>query len=149
MSSQMSYIVIDYSILCDKISNVNQLLHKYYLRCKMNDLIADLENTICEKNISFEDASKFVGCSSVQIYRWIRRQSIPTLIYRQAISKAIKKMEKLPSVNLAKSDRDLYKKLKSKITLQEKEWLFEHLENYSIYQKRLKELESKYSTEKE
>ena len=46
--------------------------------------------------------------------------------------------------DLAKSDRDLYRKLKRKITYKEKEWLTEHPENYSIYKERLKELAAKY-----
>ena len=117
----------------------------------MKDLITDLKNTINEKGLSPGDASKFIGCSSVQAYRWVRGESIPTLIYRKAIAKALKKIKKMPSVNLfdlAKSDRDIYRKLKSKITFKEKEWLFEHPENYLIYQKRLKELEKKYGIEK-
>jgi len=118
----------------------------------MNDLIADLEDTIRERGLSAEDASKFIGCSSVQVYRWLRRESVPTFLYRKAILRATKKMKKMPSVNLAdlaKSDRDLYRKLKGKIAYKEKEWLTEHPENYSIYRERLKELARKYGIEKE
>ena len=99
----------------------------------MNDLITDLKNTMDERGLSPEDASKFIGCSFIQVYRWLRRESVPTFIYRKAISRAIKKMKKMPSVNLAdlaKSDRDLYRKLKRKITYKEKEWLTEHPEYY-------------------
>lgn len=118
----------------------------------MNDLITDLENTIRERGLSPEDASKFIGSSFIQVYRWLRRESIPTFLYRKAILRAIKKMEKMSSVNLpdlAKSDRDLYRKLKGKITHKEKDWLTEHPENYSIYRERLKELATKHGIEKE
>ena len=118
----------------------------------MNDLITDLENAIRERGLSPEDASKFIGCSSVQTYRWLRRESVPTFLYRKAISRAIWNMKKLPSLNLAflaKSDRDLYRKLKRKITYKEKDWLTEHPENYSIYRERLKELARKHGIEKE
>lgn len=113
----------------------------------MNDLINDLENTIRERGLSPEDASKFIGCSFIQVYRWLRRESVPTFLYRKAILRAIKKMKKMPSVNLAdlaKSDRNLYRRLIGKITHKEKDWLTEHPESYSIYRERLKELAAKY-----
>lgn len=118
----------------------------------MSDLITDLKNTMDERGLSPEDASKFIGCSFIQVYRWLRRESVPTFLYRKAILKTIKKMKKMPSVNLidlAKSDRNLYRKLKGKITLKEKDWLTEHPENYSIYRGRLKELARKHGIEKE
>jgi len=113
----------------------------------MNDLIADLENTIRERGLSPEDASKFIGCSFIQVYRWLRRESIPTFLYRKAILRAIKKMKKMPSIpslDLAKNDRDLYRKLKRKISYKEKNWLLDSTGNYSIYRERLKELAAKY-----
>jgi len=118
----------------------------------MSDLITDLKNTMDERGLSPEDTSKFIGCSFIQVYRWLRRESAPTFLYRKAILRAIKKMKKMPSVNLldlAKSDRDLYRKLKRKISYKEKDWLTEHPENYSIYRQRLKELARKHGIEKE
>jgi len=118
----------------------------------MNDLIADLENTIRERGLSAEDASKFIGCSFIQVYRWLRRESVPTFLYRKAILRAIKKMKKMPSVNLldlAKCDRNLYRRLKGKITHKEKDWLTERPESYSVYRERLKELARKHGIEKE
>ena len=113
----------------------------------MNDLIADLENTIRERGLSPEDASKFIGCSFIQVYRWLRKESVPTFLYRKAILRAIKKMKKMSSIlslDLAKNDRDLYGKLKRKISYKEKDWLLDSADNYSIYRERLKELAAKY-----
>ena len=118
----------------------------------MSDLITDLKNTMDERGLSPEDTSKFIGCSFIQVYRWLRRESVPTFLYRKAILRAIKKMKKMPSMHsldLAKSDRDLYRKLKRKISYKEKDWLTEHPENYSIYREGLKELARKHGIEKE
>lgn len=120
----------------------------FFPGCKMCDLITDLKKVMNERALSPEDVSKFVGCSFAQVYRWLRGESFPTLLYRRAIARAIKKMEKIPHVNLgdlAKSDRQLYRKLKEKITHREKDWLFGHPENYSIYHGRLEELAKKYN----
>lgn len=100
-----------------------------------------------ERGLSPEDASRFIGCSFIQVYRWLRRESIPTFLYRKAILRAIKKMKKMSSIHsldLAKSDRDLYRKLKRKISYKEKDWLLDSTGNYSIYRERLKELAAKY-----
>lgn len=115
------------------------------------NLIEELELVMKQKDLSPEHTARFIGCSFKQVYRWLEGTSIPTLIYRKAIRRGIERMKKLASVNMENvfEDRDLYRKLKKKITYKEKEWLTEHPENYSIYRERLEELARKYGIEKE
>jgi len=117
----------------------------------MRNLIEELDLIMKQKDISPEHTARYIGCSFKQVYRWLGGESKPSLIYRKAIRRGIERMKKLASVNMENvfEDRDLYKKLKKKITYKEKEWLTEHPESYGIYRERLKELARKHGIEKE
>ena len=58
-------------------------------------LIEDLRKVMAEKSYSAETASKFIDCSFKQVYLWLKYQSKPSRLYRKAISKGIKRMERL------------------------------------------------------
>lgn len=99
-----------------------------------------------EKNFSVEDVAKLAGCSFSQVYRWVRREAKPTLIYRKAIERTIKKMNKMSpivTIEMAKEDRGIYRKLRKHLSLEENQRLFE-ISDYTEYQKHLRTLAKKY-----
>ena len=112
----------------------------------MKNLIEELDIVMKQKNLSPEDAARYIGCSFKQVYRWLEGISKPSLIYRKAIRRGIERMKKLDSISMDNifKDRDLYRKIKKNITFKEKDWLLDSAGNYSIYCERLKELAAKY-----
>ncbi|MBA7523220.1 hypothetical protein ES705_15343 [subsurface metagenome] len=58
-------------------------------------LIIALKQTLEEKKISPETASRFIECSPKQVYLWIKGQSKPHRLYRKAIQRGLKRMKKL------------------------------------------------------
>jgi len=112
----------------------------------MRNLIQELEFVMKEKDLSSENAARYIGCSFKQIYNWLQGTSKPSLIYRKAIRRGIERMKKLASVNMKNifEARDLYRKIKKNITLEEKNWLLDSAGNYYIYHERLKKLAAKY-----
>lgn len=113
---------------------------------KNSNLIEELELVLKQKSLSPENAAHFIGCSFKQVYRWIQGNSTPTMLYREAIQREIKKMRKLASINMNTifQDRELYKKLSKKISLEEKNWLLSFSGDYLNYREGLKELAKKY-----
>jgi len=61
----------------------------------MLDLIQELKTVMEDKKIQPTTAAVFLRCSARQIDRWLKGQSTPTLMYRDAIKKGIKRMERL------------------------------------------------------
>jgi transcriptional regulator with XRE-family HTH domain len=59
------------------------------------DLIEELKKVMEERGFSADTMSKFIGCSSRQVDRWIRGESKPTHVYQILIKKGIKKVNKL------------------------------------------------------
>lgn len=110
------------------------------------NLIEELSLVMDQKNLSHENAARYIGCSFKQVYRWLEGTSKPSLIYRKAIRRGIERMKKLASVNMKNifETRDLYRKIKKNITFKEKDWLLDSAGNCSIYHERLKELVAKY-----
>ena len=110
------------------------------------NLIEELSLVMDQKNLSHENAARYIGCSFKQVYRWLEGTAKPSLIYRKAIRRGIERMKKLASVNMENvfKNRNLYRKIKRNITLEEKDWLLDSAGNYFIYHKRLKELVAKY-----
>lgn len=80
----------------------------------MRNLIQELEFVMKEKDLSSENAARYIGCSFKQIYNWLQGISKPSLIYRKAIRRGIERMKKLASVNMKNifEARDLYRKIK-------------------------------------
>jgi transposase len=58
-------------------------------------LIEKLRDTMRAKNLSPEEASSFLGVSFKTIYRWLAYENSPGPIYRRAISRGIRRMEKI------------------------------------------------------
>ena len=54
----------------------------------------ELRAIIKEKKISPGIAARFIGCSERQVYRWVQGVSIPSVIYRQAIRRGIRRIKK-------------------------------------------------------
>jgi len=62
----------------------------------INDpLIEKLRTTLKEKNLSPEEASGFLGVSFKTIYRWLAYENLPTPLYRKAIRRGVKRIEKI------------------------------------------------------
>jgi len=59
------------------------------------EIIEDLKDIMKEKELSADTMSKFIGCSSRQVYRWLLHQSKPTMVYQILIQRAIEKVKKL------------------------------------------------------
>ena len=113
---------------------------------KSPNLIEELELVLKQKNLSPENAARYIGCSFKQVYRWINGISMPTSLYREAIQRGIKRMKKLSTVNMNSiiQDRELFKKLTKVITLEEKNQLLNFSRDYFDYRECLKKLAEKY-----
>ena len=59
------------------------------------DLIDELKTTMKEKGFSADTMSKFIGCSSRQVERWIKGDAKPTLVYQRLIRKGIRRVKRL------------------------------------------------------
>jgi len=57
-------------------------------------IIEDLRQIMNETGISPDTASKFIGCSGRQIYRWLKGESIPSFLAQEAIKKGIRRIKK-------------------------------------------------------
>ena len=62
----------------------------------MDDLIEALRKVMEERKLSAITASRFIEVSPRQVYRWLKYEHRPTLIYRKAIKRGIERMKKLP-----------------------------------------------------
>lgn len=58
------------------------------------DLIKSLEKVMKEKELSPERAAGYIGCSGVQIRRWLKGDVRPRHIYREAIKRGIEIIKK-------------------------------------------------------
>lgn len=61
----------------------------------MIDLVKELDKVMGEKGFSCDTMSRFIGCSSRMIDRWLQDQNTPSYVYQQLIKKGIKKVRKL------------------------------------------------------
>ncbi len=59
-------------------------------------LIEDLKQALEEKKLSAITAARFIEATPRQVYRWLKYENRPTLIYRKAIKRGIERMKKLP-----------------------------------------------------
>ncbi len=55
----------------------------------MKELIESLQKIMLDKNLSAEQAAHYIGCSGIQVRRWIKGTSKPRPIYREAIKVGI------------------------------------------------------------
>lgn len=61
----------------------------------MIEIIEQLKEVMEEKKINSYTAAMLIRCSARQLNRWLKGESIPTILYREAIKKGIKRMKKL------------------------------------------------------
>jgi predicted transcriptional regulator len=111
------------------------------------DLISKLEKEMKQRNFSAEDTAKIIGCSFSQVYRWINRDSKPSRLSQNAIDRAIKKMRRMTpvvTIEMAEKDREIYRKLKNRISFKEKQLLFQFTDDFGAFQRELKKLAEKY-----
>ena len=60
----------------------------------MKKLIESLRKVLADKNLSPEQAAGYIGCSGIQIRRWIKGASKPSPIYRAAIEVGIERIKR-------------------------------------------------------
>ena len=66
----------------------------------MKDIRDLLREILVVKGISPEQAANYIGCSSMQIRRWIKYSAVPGLLHRKAIKEGIKKIQKeIPDIH--------------------------------------------------
>ena len=61
----------------------------------MLDLIEELKSVMEEKEIKATTASMFIHCDARQVDRWLKGEATPTLLYREAIKKGIRRLRRL------------------------------------------------------
>jgi len=61
-----------------------------------DQLIEHLRETMKKKNLSATGASRFIETTPRSVYRWLKYESRPTLIFRKMIRLGIKRIERLP-----------------------------------------------------
>ena len=59
-------------------------------------LIENLRQVMEEKKLSAITAARFIEATPRQVYRWLKYESRPTMIFRKAIKRGIERMKKLP-----------------------------------------------------
>lgn len=59
-------------------------------------LIENLKKVMEEKKLSAITAAMFIEATPRQVYRWLKYENRPTLIFRKAIKRGIERMKKLP-----------------------------------------------------
>jgi len=63
---------------------------------KKDYLIENLRKIMKEKNLSTIGAARFLDTSPKQVSRWLNYENKPTMIFRKAIARGIKRLERLP-----------------------------------------------------
>ena len=61
----------------------------------MLDLLKELKLIMEEREIKATTAAMFIGCNGRQVDRWLKGQAIPTMLYREAIKRGIRRMKRL------------------------------------------------------
>jgi len=59
-------------------------------------LIEELRQIMEEKKLSAITAARFIETTPKQVYRWLKYENRPTLIFRKAIKRGIERMKRLP-----------------------------------------------------
>jgi hypothetical protein len=108
-------------------------------------LIQELELLLKERSMSPEDASRIIGCSVGQVYKWLQEEVEPGSLSTKAIRQALPKIRRIPVADFVgiSRDRDLYRKLAKMISIEEKGWLLAG-GSYDVYKNRLDHLAEKY-----
>jgi len=95
--------------------------------------------------MSPEDASRIIGCSVGQVYRWLQGEVEPGSLSIKAIRQALPKIRRIPVADFVgiSRDRTLYRKLAKMISVEERSWLLAG-GSYGVYKTRLDQLAEKY-----
>lgn len=109
-------------------------------------LIQELELLLKERAMSGEDASRYIGCSLGQLYKWFRGEVEPGLLAVKAIRQALPKIRRIPIIDFVgiSRDRAVYKKIAKLISVEEKVFLLTG-DSYVTYRNRLNNLAKKYA----
>ncbi len=59
-------------------------------------LVEELRQVLEERKLSAITASRFIEVTPRQVYRWLKYENRPTLIFRKAIKRGIARMKNLP-----------------------------------------------------
>jgi len=108
-------------------------------------LIQVLELLLKERNMSPEDASRIIGCSVGQVYRWLEERVEPGSLSIKAIRQALPKIRRIPVADFVgiSRDREVYRKLAKMISVEERGWILAG-GSYDVYKNRLDQLAEKY-----
>jgi predicted transcriptional regulator len=108
-------------------------------------LIQELELLLKERNMSPEDASRIIGCSVGQVYKWLQEEVEPGSLSTKAIRQALPKIRRVPVADYVGIGRDraIYKELAKTILAEERGWLLAG-GSYDVYKNRLDHLAKKY-----
>ena len=61
----------------------------------MLDLIKELKLVMDERKIKATMAAMFIRCNARQVDRWLKGEATPTMLYREAIKRGIRRMKRL------------------------------------------------------
>ena len=107
---------------------------------KKIDEILELENELQRTGATIRDAALLCEVEWRSVYRWLDGQNAPGPVFRRLIHKGLKRLRHLPSVPVGIfADRDFYRILQKKITLEQKNWLL-GAPTYEEYRLRLRKL---------
>ena len=108
-------------------------------------LIQELDLMLKERAMSPEDASRIIGCSVGQVYKWLQEEVEPGSLSIKAIRHALPKIRRIPVAGFVgiSRDRAVYRKLAKMIMVKEKGWLLAG-GSYDVYKSRLDQLAEKY-----
>ena len=108
-------------------------------------LIQELELLLKERSMSPEDASRIIGCSVGQVYKWLQEKVEPGSLSIKAIRQALPKIRRIPVADYVGIGRDraIYRKLAKRISVEEKGWLLAG-GSYDVYRNRLDQLAERY-----
>ena len=94
----------------------------------MIDLVRELKKVMKDKNLSAEKASHFIGCSAKTVFRWLDNENPPNQASIRMIRNGIEKIKAAfpeSTYELALKGRTLWRKVKHKLTVEERAELFD------------------------
>lgn len=120
----------------------------------MTKEIKELKEIMKNRALNIETTAHYIGCSSMSVYRWLNKGWIPSQLSRRKIQEGLQRIdEAFPEsvYSLAVRERNLYQKIKGRITDAEKAELSDiHFseDGEKGYIKKLQELVRKYQLNK-
>ncbi|UCE39464.1 MAG: hypothetical protein JSW00_09660 [Thermoplasmata archaeon] len=84
------------AICPNRLDNCHDFDYTYLIEVNMDELIEELRRVMEEKKLSAITASRFIEVTPRQVYRWLKYEHRPTMIFRKAIKRGIDRMKRLP-----------------------------------------------------